>query len=497
VEFEADAPLLDVNVGRPSISRPELTDFELGEVGAFGGLDVSRPGLPSRPDLPARPNAPDVRGAAAGRVQGAAIDLERAEQRIRTASPKSVIDSASGRVRGVGERAQSRGAQAAQRTTLEVEAARAELAEGDVPSIIQPDIDVPRPSARAAAAGARQRLSEVSTPDVTAALGRVRTRAFLEGEAAVFNLRRRASGVVRGGRRRLGRAAVEAEVARAEVAEGDVPSILRPGVDLPGVRSRGSLTPDVDVPPFRDITIRVGERESGGPSTRLLSEGDIQDTPLDLEVPRDTEAQGGQEVVAPVPTVEGGRGQVRDVRTVTETEQEAEPVGVGEEFDLRAGLERRDSPLGPTELGTGVDERVGPTFDEVYGPTFEQERVAGPTQRLDTVTEQDLGVDQTVRPTLEVGVRQEFETEPELETEVETEFETEFETEQELETETEQEFELEAEFEAEGESEYELEPFALDPDLDGDVPGLGRGFASGEQLTDFVDPLTGDVLRTR
>jgi len=188
---------------------------------------------------------------------------------------------------------------------------------------------------------------------------------------------------------------------------------------------------------------------------------------------------------------EGSRDPVGEAESRREQAQRQE---VTQETEVERGVTR-------SELFTGTDPALGqniapfqrPFEDTIPGtePAVGTRPAEAVDTGLDVGVRADTGLDVGQESLLDFG--QEFDQESETETEIEQETETELETE--FETEFEQEQETEVELQTEQEIESEL--FGLD-DKDPDDGREGFGFAGSSEAfgTDFVDPLTGDILRT-
>jgi len=216
------------------------------------------------------------------------------------------------------------------------------------------------------------------------------------------------------------------------------------------------------------------------------------------------EAEGGAETEQGTAGGEGGDVQERLVATESGTETEtvttqrpqaetqAEPERTG------TGTDRAVFRTNPQTTQTGPADTLTPELPQVgEGATQPDVRdAAGQTDalgpELSVFGEVDRGIESVVEPALEFETEQEMGAEQELESETESEFEQELELE--LEQEQEQEIEQELELETEQEQETEFGPLSDLTDagaLFGDI-----GTTEEEIITNFVNPLTGDVLRT-
>jgi len=286
----------------------------------------------------------------------------------------------------------------------------------------------------------------------------------------------------------------------------------------------------------------------------VQTEGEVE---TEAETEGDTEtARGESETETRERVVATETGTETETETTTETETETESESETETESEAVGRNTiRTQPWTTGQTGTGTDPIVfGPTdqsprqaFEEpTAGQTDQQtgtpvQQFGQPFAGTDVTTESavtgatagqaiepEIGegagldgiqrrlagfesdVSDTQSPRSELGTEldtelsqpldflPEFETEfePELETETETETETESEFELELETETENEIEQELELETETAQELEAEFGGIDlPGASDDLFGFGGG-AAETITTDFIDPLTGQVIET-
>lgn len=148
-----------------------------------------------------------------------------------------------------------------------------------------------------------------------------------------------------------------------------------------------------------------------------------------------------------------------------------------------------------TELSVEELERLDtrPTFESTFA--FEQPLERELDQELEAELEQELEAELELEREQEREGEREQELERELEREREQETEREQEFERELEREREQELELELEREVETERELEVELFDGGPDGESTL-SAAFGAESADIITEFRNPLTGDVIET-
>lgn len=256
-----------------------------------------------------------------------------------------------------------------------------------------------------------------------------------------------------------------------------------PGTDFPvetETQRRLSVTPRAGaglVPPRVEVETETRQR----PAERAR---EAQEPEVDPDIRQDALTQY-QDFLRPYAEqeLEARREQVDPLRGPVETERERAQEA------QRPFTERSETEAERGRAGADVraDIRADVLQDQFTAPFVEPRASPFVAARGRTA----LGVDLDQEVELEQEVEREAEQELEAEQEVESEREREGEPFAELEPEPEPEVEVEPE----PEQEVEAELFPED-DRDGDGEFLFAAPASGEIITDFADPLSGEIRQT-
>lgn len=338
---------------------------------------------------------------------------------------------------------------------------------------------------------------------------------FASEEAAMAVGSRAASGVRSGGRR-AAEAARRAELPSVEATLPSSPIRRQRVLTEEGLESE-IVVDTPGLPSGPDVTGRLqsARQRASEAATRARAELALRRGPdpftgeIEAEVGEQEDIQGvmvlegegefemGQETEPYEPMGEAGEAGRIGSNVLTEVD-----VGGGQVAYQRLQTERRATSAEAVEAEQEARERAATETEvreaEVFQEATESDLLSETLTQMEPSTELEQQPGLEVEPTQEFLPESDMETEPELEqeTEQETEFELETELALEQELERELEFELEAEGEREAESELETELFSRE---DPDEPGPGLPMFEGEQsqiLTDFIDPLSGDVLET-
>lgn len=273
---------------------------------------------------------------------------------------------------------------------------------------------------------------------------------------------------------------------------------------------RGRLTLDVQpragaglVPPRVELT-RTETNTRQGTDPEISRDEILEGSPRD-RLSQDISQRTRRDVRQVEAESESGRdrrleGRSREAESRQEQAQQPEvtaeqEVETGPELSPRVQPPDAETQTGTSELfdsfiSQGQETRLG------VGARTGVETRAGVRPEQGVENRVGLETDQEVAQEIDAELEQELENELESELENEFEQEAETETESEFEQEVEREVETETETETETESEVESEFFPRDGLLPGAETSAEGGEDEKEIITDFVNPLTGEVDET-